>query len=112
MPENRRTGGNPVTEPRFTDPELTAIWNFLRPSPTPVPSSADLTRAPHRRTPDAQAVAAREGLDLGPELRRVLGRRPQPAKTQPRPASPRQGAPPAPRSSEALPPPAPWNAPA
>ncbi|MEV5546436.1 hypothetical protein AB0L35_09860 [Streptomyces sp. NPDC052309] len=82
-----------MDEPRFTDPDLTAIWNFLRPSPPPVPSSTDLARAPHRRTPDAQAIAAREGLDLGPELRRVLRRRPQPAKTQPRPTSPTEGTP-------------------
>lgn len=77
-----------MTEPRFTDPELTAIWNFLRPHPTPLRSPADTARATRRRTPDAQAIAAREGLDLGPELRRVLRRHPQPAKAQPRPASP------------------------
>ncbi|EGX61145.1 MULTISPECIES: hypothetical protein [Streptomyces] len=82
-----------MAEPRFTDPELTAIWNFLRTSPTPVPSPADLARGTRRRTPDAQAIAAREGLDLGPELRRVLRRRPQQTKTEPRPASPTETAP-------------------
>ncbi|MFJ3891096.1 hypothetical protein [Streptomyces rubrogriseus] len=79
-----------MTEPRFTDPELTAIWDFLRPAPSPAPA-ADLARAPHRRTPDAQEIAAREGLDLGPELRHALRRRRQPSKTHPRPAPPAAG---------------------
>ncbi|WP_326585456.1 hypothetical protein OG889_45180 [Streptomyces sp. NBC_00481] len=99
-----------MAEPRFTDPELTAIWNFLRPHPTPVPSPADLARGTRRRTPDAQDVAAREGLDLGPELRRVLRRRAQPAKTQPRPASPTGAA--GTTTQQRGPAAAPWNAPA
>ncbi|MEU6355220.1 hypothetical protein ABZ896_38910 [Streptomyces sp. NPDC047072] len=69
-------------EPQFNDPALTAIWHYLRPAPARVPSSPAV---PRRRTPDAQAIAAREGLDLGPELRRVM-RRGRPTHPVPRPA--------------------------
>jgi hypothetical protein len=85
-----------VAEPHFNDPELTAIWACLRTSPAAGPSPAHPARAARRRTPDAQAIAAREGLDLGPELQRVMQRSrtadprtstPQPRRTTgPRPA--------------------------
>ncbi|MFM9452401.1 hypothetical protein [Streptomyces europaeiscabiei] len=75
-----------MAEPRFIDPELTAIWNFLQPTPAPAPTPALLNQPARRRTPDAQDIAAREGLDLGPELQRVT-RRPRPT---PRTNAPRQ----------------------
>ncbi|MFF6829048.1 hypothetical protein [Streptomyces longwoodensis] len=78
-----------MTEPHFTDPELTALWTFLRTPPTAGPSPAHLARAARRRTPDAQAIAAREGLDLGPELQRVMRRR-RTASTAPRTSTPRR----------------------
>ncbi|WP_019061586.1 hypothetical protein [Streptomyces prunicolor] len=71
-------------EPRFTDPELTAIWYYLRPVSARMASTSSAS-AVRRRTPDAQAVAAREGLDLGAELERVV-RRKRPGSSAPRPA--------------------------
>jgi hypothetical protein len=83
-----------VTEPHFTDPELTAIWDYLRPSAVPGPSPAFLERAARRRAPDAQAIAAREGLDLGQDLQRITRRR----RTAPATAARRREA--APRAAE------------
>ncbi|MGP4004646.1 hypothetical protein [Streptomyces sp. 8N706] len=57
--------------PRFQDPELQAVLNFLRSAgpPARVPSPVAMS------TPDgdAVAVAEREGLDLGPALARRAG---------------------------------------
>ncbi|MET8768590.1 hypothetical protein [Streptomyces sp. NPDC004658] len=82
-----------MAEPHFTDPELTAIWAYLRPSSAEGPSPAHLARATRHRTPNAQAIAAREGLDLGPELQRVIQRS---RTAAPRTRSPRRDAGPRP----------------
>ncbi|MDX3694914.1 hypothetical protein PV726_32175 [Streptomyces europaeiscabiei] len=73
-----------MAEPHFTDPELTAIWNFLNSTAPATP--ALLGQPVQRRTPDAQDIAAREGLDLGPELQ-SLARQP---RMTPRAKAPRR----------------------
>ncbi|MEW2493894.1 hypothetical protein AB0942_10140 [Streptomyces nodosus] len=51
-----------MTHPRFTDPELQAVYAFLTPADTGA------------QTDTAEAIAAREGLDLAAELAAVRQR--------------------------------------
>ncbi len=96
-----------MTEPRFTDPELTAIWDFLRPAPSPAPPQTSPeprtgARPMPRRSPPGRVSISVRNCDTpftGAVSRRrhilCLPRR-------------RQGPP----GSQAPQLPAPWNAPA